>query len=127
MVGYCDAPKHSRFKPGRSGNPSGRPKARRTIAHDICLELDAIPPGQEISNQQLIARRLVERGVINGDTKAISLIAMLIQQHRAPGESDVVDEVDAEIIGRFGRSDPAPADQQEQGLLPGPKSESEEH
>lgn len=31
-VGYCKPPKHSRFKPGQSGNPSGRPKAQKTAA-----------------------------------------------------------------------------------------------
>ncbi len=126
MVGYADPPKHSRFQPGQSGNPSGRPKARRTIAHDICLELDAIAPGQESSNQQRIARRLVERSVMNGDPKAIALIVMLTQQHRAAVESDVVDEVDEKIVGRFGRSDPAAADQQVQPLLPSPKSDPNE-
>jgi hypothetical protein len=25
-VGYCKPPKHSRFRPGRSGNPRGRPR-----------------------------------------------------------------------------------------------------
>ena len=27
-VGYRQPPKHSRFKPGQSGNPRGRPRAR---------------------------------------------------------------------------------------------------
>lgn len=31
-VGYGKPPKHSRFKPGRSGNPKGRPKASKNMA-----------------------------------------------------------------------------------------------
>lgn len=30
-VGYGHPPLHSRFKPGRSGNPRGRPKGKRAI------------------------------------------------------------------------------------------------
>jgi len=30
-VGYRQPPKHSRFKPGKSGNPSGRPKGKRSF------------------------------------------------------------------------------------------------
>lgn len=29
MAGYCDPPKHSRFKPGQSGNPKGGPRGPR--------------------------------------------------------------------------------------------------
>ena len=29
MVGYCDPPKHSQFKPGQSGNPNGGPRGPR--------------------------------------------------------------------------------------------------
>lgn len=35
MVGYCDPPKHSRFKPGQSGNPAGGPKGPRRKAGRI--------------------------------------------------------------------------------------------
>jgi Family of unknown function (DUF5681) len=127
MVGYRDPPTHSRFKPGQSGNSSGRPKGRRSLAQDIRSELDAIAPGQEISNQRLIACGLVERSLI-GDMKAIALIAMLAQQHSAAGESDQVGEVDREIIGRFGKADPSSADQQPENplLLSRPKAEAED-
>ena len=30
-VGYCKPPKHTRFKPGHSGNPGGRPRGQRNF------------------------------------------------------------------------------------------------
>ena len=39
-VGYCKPPKHSRFKPGQSGNPLGRPRKNRSIETMIKRELD---------------------------------------------------------------------------------------
>ncbi|MEQ1811949.1 MAG: DUF5681 domain-containing protein [Terricaulis sp.] len=37
-VGYCSPPKHSRFKPGQSGNPRGR-KRRKVALNDIVEEI----------------------------------------------------------------------------------------
>ena len=34
-VGYGQPPRHSRFKPGQSGNPKGRPKAARTLQEHV--------------------------------------------------------------------------------------------
>jgi hypothetical protein len=34
-VGYGRPPVHSRFKPGHSGNPKGRPKGQRNLASEI--------------------------------------------------------------------------------------------
>ena len=31
QVGYCRPPLHSRFKPGQSGNPKGRPRQSRNM------------------------------------------------------------------------------------------------
>ncbi len=39
-IGYCNPPKHSRYKKGQSGNPKGRPKKNKTEALDIPGVLD---------------------------------------------------------------------------------------
>ena len=39
-VGYKNPPKQSRFKPGQSGNPSGRPKKKLTPMEAFFAELD---------------------------------------------------------------------------------------
>ena len=37
-VGYGKPPQHSRFKPGRSGNPKGRPKGQPTASETFMRE-----------------------------------------------------------------------------------------
>ena len=36
QVGYRKPPVHTRFKPGQSGNPKGRPKGPRNLATGCC-------------------------------------------------------------------------------------------
>lgn len=38
-VGYCNPPKHTRFKKGQSGNPMGRPKASANQSESLAKEL----------------------------------------------------------------------------------------
>jgi Family of unknown function (DUF5681) len=40
-VGYKSPPQHSRFQPGRSGNPRGRQKAVRNLRSDVKRTLEA--------------------------------------------------------------------------------------
>jgi uncharacterized protein DUF5681 len=35
QVGYCRPPEHGRFKPGKSGNPKGRPRVRRNFKTEV--------------------------------------------------------------------------------------------
>jgi hypothetical protein len=38
-VGYGKPPKHTQFKPGKSGNPQGRPKGTKNLKTDLAEEL----------------------------------------------------------------------------------------
>jgi hypothetical protein len=40
-------PEHTRFRPGRSGNPSGRPKRRPSFRAALLAELAMMMPGQD--------------------------------------------------------------------------------
>lgn len=63
-VGYGKPPKHSQFKPGQSGNPSGRPKKAKTIA-------DAFSK---------LARKVVTVPTKNGN-KRMSMLDLIANKH----------------------------------------------
>jgi acylphosphatase len=61
-VGYAKPPKHSMFKPGTSGNPSGRPKGKH-------------------KNLQSVVQNVFDRKVplvVNGKSKQVELIQAMM-------------------------------------------------
>jgi len=71
-VGNKKPPRHTRFKPGQSGNPSGRPKGRSNFAAILMDELHKIVPatinGKPVKKSQvrLFARSMVTEGITKG-------------------------------------------------------------
>ena len=84
-VGYGKPPKHTRFKPGRSGNPRGRSKGTRNLKTDLIEELServAITENGRplrVSKQRLMVKALTAKAV-KGDTKAASILISLLAQ-----------------------------------------------
>lgn len=82
-VGYRKPPVHSRFAPGRSGNPKGRPKGHLNLETELKNELNRIITIREGD----LSRRLRKgtawlvktvNGALNNDAKAnATLIALL--------------------------------------------------
>ncbi len=85
QVGYGKPPKITRFKPGQSGNPAGRPKSPRSLARDlleVMYETVTIGEGETretLSKQRSILRSLAARAM-EGDTKAAALVINLVQR-----------------------------------------------
>jgi hypothetical protein len=86
-VGYARPPIHTRFKPGQSGNPAGRPKGAQNFATEIAAELKEailVKEGgvtKRLSKRRAMIKRQAERA-LQGDTRAFScLVAM------SPGEN----------------------------------------
>ena len=96
-VGYKKPPEHSRFKPGQSGNPRGRPK-KASVGFELVAELNRRVTIRENGTEQktskaaALAKSLIARA-LSGDMRAIGhLIRLLPAQFQAPAEA-----VDAQI------------------------------
>src|SRR6516225_10428557 len=76
-VGYRKPPRRSRFKPGRSGNPAGRPKRQVSFSDALLTELATSLPGkdpeQARSKLQALVKTLVD-AAIGGNARSQSLV-----------------------------------------------------
>lgn len=89
-VGYGKPPKNTRFKPGMSGNPSGRPKRTLNLSNQLyalmnkSIKVTDKATGQEkkMLNAEIIAHQLVAKAK-QGDIKAIDRIHKELQNHPA--------------------------------------------
>lgn len=85
-VGYGKPPVHSRFKPGQSGNPKGRPKGQRNFATEVARAL-AMPVAvtinghrKNVSSITAIVLRLREKALA-GDLKALQMLISMHEPH----------------------------------------------
>ena len=81
-VGYCKPPKHTRFKPGQSGHPSGRPRGQRnfrTAVREALQEKVAIREGdrqRKLSKMDAIIQVALTKA-LRGDAKGLAAIVQL--------------------------------------------------
>ena len=100
LVGYGRPPKHTRFKPGRSGNPKGRPKRHRnllTIVKETLNEPIAIRVGERTRNVpqvEALVRTILNRA-LKGDLRAFNALMALIRTTDLAGEEPEVAEAEA--------------------------------
>ena len=110
-VGYGRPPRHTRFEPGRSGNPRGRPGGSKNLSTLLSEALKepviVVENGRrrKIAKRQAIVTQLVNRSA-KADLKAIQiLLTMLrdIESRADPGSADqaAFTEVDQQIIQRI--------------------------
>jgi hypothetical protein len=94
-VGYARPPAATRFRPGQSGNPSGRPKGRKSFqalvqdAADTKIELKMGGKKVNMSMAQAFIQSLF-RSALSGNAKAYPLVVELLQRY-------LDDEVDATV------------------------------
>jgi uncharacterized protein DUF5681 len=107
-IGYGKPPRAHRFKPGVSGNPSGRPKKTNTVLADLFKELNSTANISETGHQQrstkqrAILRRLVDLGV-SGDLRAVKMIVDLASQEilKSGNVTDEVGPDDSDVLRNF--------------------------
>ena len=96
-IGYGKPPPGSRFRPGRSGNPKGRPRGDQAFKTLLQRELDERVPVKEqgrrrkLSKRSVIVKRLVSEAMA-GNPKHL---AMVLAQD--PIAAEVLDEVTAAL------------------------------
>ena len=102
-VGNKKPPLHSRFKPGQSGNPSGRRKGRSnfgtTLMKEFCKAVAATMNGKpiKVTNEQLFAAALVKDGITKGP-QSKALLAGFIErlEARSAAEAEARKKAEAE-------------------------------
>ncbi len=78
-TGYGNPPKHTRFKPGQSGHPKGRPKGTKNLKTDLEEELRELIVVREggnvktVSKQRAMLKSLTAKAV-QGDPRAADIV-----------------------------------------------------
>lgn len=110
-VGYGKPPEGSRFIPGRSGNPRGRPRGARnrtTILNQTLHERVVVTEHgkrKSITKQEAIFKQLVNKAAA-GDHRAAQLVINEMRELESRLSStetgrDIVDEADQQVFQNF--------------------------
>jgi hypothetical protein len=100
-VGYKNPPIHTRFKPGQSGNPAGRPKGKPLTFSDAfeteLARLIQVTEGDKVkmlTKLQAIAKRHINKA-LSGDTKATILIINALTSKKIEANENLSPILDA--------------------------------
>ena len=106
-VGYRKPPRHTRFKPGVSGNPRGRPKDAKnlsTLVHEALNEQVVVAENgrrRKVSKRRAIITQLVNRSA-QADLKATQILLGIMQDIERRSEAEPVetgfDAADEKVI-----------------------------
>jgi hypothetical protein len=106
--GYCNPPKHTRFRKGQSGNLHGRPKGtlnmatvlERTLREKVVINENG--RRQTVTKLEAAVKQLTNKAA-SGELKALQLLAALVRSAEERGTTAAVpnpalDEVDEKVV-----------------------------
>lgn len=116
-VGYRKTPKHTRFKPGQSGNPRGRPKGSKNFSSDLIdvlkmpVQIAENGRKRKISSQRATLLRLREKA-LSGDARALEKLLEYAQSYndqeesfeqmaRSASDESILDNLEARVRRRL--------------------------
>jgi len=109
-IGYGCPPEHSQFKPGQSGNPSGRAKGSqnfKTLFNKVLNEEISLREGSDVkklSKAEAIVRGVVI-GALKGDVRNVAILFRLAEQVGQFQEpSSEITEIRRIVVGWRGNS-----------------------
>ena len=103
-VGYRNPPVHTRFKPGQSGNPSGRRKGSqnlKTLFNKILNEEVSLRDGEsvkKISKAEAVLRGVVV-GALRGDTRSLAMLLRMAEQAGGFEDPSEITRIERMTIG----------------------------
>src|ERR1700736_7042413 len=107
-VGYKCPPWEHQFRPGQSGNPSGRPKGARNFKMELREELSELVTVRdgdreiEVSKQRALIKSLVAAAIEGNQRAAASVLAMCVRMLADAEEDEAIENVgDCEIVEAF--------------------------
>lgn len=105
-VGYRSPPVATRFKPGRSGNPSGKRKPRPTLSQRlerILAEKMSVAEGgksKRMPREEVFLRQTVTRA-INGDRQFGKLLLDYLQRRQETSPTEARNATDEFLMGEI--------------------------
>jgi hypothetical protein len=107
-VGYKRPPREHQFRPGQSGNPSGRPKGARNFKSELREELSELVTVRdgdreiEVSKQRALIKSMVAAAIDGNQRAAASVLAMCVRMLADAEDDDAIEDVgDREIVEAF--------------------------
>ena len=93
-VGYCCPPQHTRFQPGRSGNPKGRLKGTKNFStlffEELAQPVTLTENGKRhrMPKRQALAKQVINKALTN-DPKAAAIVFEQLRRTEGPTENQV--------------------------------------
>jgi hypothetical protein len=106
QVGYGKPPRHTRFQPGQSGNPSGKRKPTPSLAQrldQILAEKVSVTEGgtsRKISKEEVFLRQMVAKA-ISGDKQFGRLLLDYLQRRQDTPDAAATNQTDEFLLGEL--------------------------